>query len=69
MKVIGSIPKMEPVWELLLTVELLMQNNLFREAKQNWHLENPPKKTREGVFVQLYMVMAMKALTSAFLMW
>lgn len=24
MKVIGSIPKMEPVWELLLTDELLM---------------------------------------------
>lgn len=47
----------------------LMENNLFREAKQNWYLEDPPKKTREGVFVQVYMVMAMKALTKAFLMW
>lgn len=47
----------------------LMENNLFRETKQNWHLEEPPKKTREGVFVQVYMVMAMKALTKAFLMW
>jgi Transposase DDE domain len=47
----------------------LMENNLFREAKQNWYLEDPPKKTRAGVFVQVYMVMAMKALTSAFLMW
>jgi hypothetical protein len=47
----------------------LIENNLFRETKQNWHLEDPPKKTREGVCVQVYMVMAMKALTKAFLMW
>jgi hypothetical protein len=47
----------------------LIENNLFRDTKQNWHLEHPPKKTKEGVFVQVYMVMAMKALTSAFLMW
>jgi len=47
----------------------LIENNLFRETKQNWHLLHPPKKSREGVFVQVYMVMAMKALTTAFLMW
>ena len=47
----------------------LMENNLFRETKQGWYLEEPPKKSREGVFVQVYMVMAMKALTKAFLMW
>ncbi len=47
----------------------LIENNLFRETKQDWHLEDPPKKTREGVFVQVYLVMAMKALTQAFLMW
>jgi hypothetical protein len=47
----------------------LIENNLFRETKQNWHLQDPPKKTREGVFVQVFMVMAMKALTKAFLMW
>ncbi len=47
----------------------LIENNLFRETKQDWYLEDPPKKTREGVFVQVYMVMAMKALTKAFLMW
>jgi hypothetical protein len=47
----------------------LIENNLFRETKQDWHLEEAPKKTREGVFVQVYMVMAMKALTKAFLMW
>src|SRR4030065_161243 len=29
----------------------LMENNLFRETKQNWHLEEAPKKTREGVVV------------------
>jgi hypothetical protein len=47
----------------------LIENNLFRDTKQNWHLEDPPKKSRAGVFVQVYMVMAMKALTKAFLMW
>jgi hypothetical protein len=47
----------------------LIENNLFRETKQDWYLEDPPKKTREAVFVQVYMVMAMKALTKAFLMW
>jgi len=47
----------------------LIENNLFRETKQDWYLEDPPKKTREGVFVQVYVVMAMKALTKAFLMW
>jgi hypothetical protein len=47
----------------------LIENNLFRDTKQNWCLENPPKKTREGVWVQVYTVMAMKALTTAFLIW
>ena len=47
----------------------LMENNLFREVKQNWHFEHPPKKCKEGVFVQVYTVMAMKALTTAFLKW
>jgi hypothetical protein len=47
----------------------LIENNLFRETKQDWYLEDSPKKTREGVFVQVYVVMAMKALTKAFLMW
>ena len=47
----------------------LIENNLFREVKQKWHFECPPKKTREGVYVHVYMVMAMKALTSAFLKW
>jgi len=47
----------------------LIENNLFRETKQNWHLEHPPKKTKEGVYIQTYMAMAMKALTTAFLKW
>jgi len=46
-----------------------MENNLFRELKQNWHLEHPPKKTKEGVSIQTYTTMAMKALTTAFLTW
>jgi hypothetical protein len=47
----------------------LMENKLFREVKQNWHFQHPPKKTTEGVYVQAYMTMAMKALTTAFLKW
>ena len=47
----------------------LMENNLFKELKQNWHLEHPPKKTKEGVYIQTYTSMAMKALTTAFLTW
>jgi hypothetical protein len=47
----------------------LMENKLFREVKQNWHFEHPPKKTKEGVYIQTYMTMAMKALTTAFLKW
>jgi len=47
----------------------LMENKLFREVKQNWHFQHPPKKTREGVYVQAYMTMGMKALTTAFLKW
>ena len=47
----------------------LMENKLFREVKQNWHFEHPPKKTKEGVYVQVYMIMALKALTTAFLKW
>jgi hypothetical protein len=47
----------------------LMENKLFREVKQNWHFQHPPKKTREGVYIQSYMTMAIKALTTAFLKW
>jgi hypothetical protein len=47
----------------------LIENNLFRETKQNWHLEHPPKKTKQGVYIQTYMTMSMKALTTAFLKW
>jgi hypothetical protein len=47
----------------------LIENKLFREVKQNWHFEHPPKKTKEGVYIQAYMTMGMKALTTAFLKW
>jgi hypothetical protein len=47
----------------------LMENKLFREVKQNWHFEHPPKKSKQGVYIQTYMTMAMKALTTAFLKW
>lgn len=47
----------------------LIENNLFRETKQNWCLQDPPQKSKEGVWVQVYLVMAMKALSTAFLLW
>jgi len=47
----------------------LIENNLFRDTKQNWCLQHPPKKSKQGVWVQVYVVMAMKALSTAFLMW
>jgi len=47
----------------------LMENKLFREVKQNWYFEHPPQKTKEGVYIQTYMTMGMKALTTAFLKW
>jgi len=47
----------------------LIENNLFRDTKQNWCLQHPPKKSKEGVWVQVYVVMAMKALSTAFRMW
>jgi hypothetical protein len=47
----------------------LIENNLFKDTKQNWHLLHPPKKSERGVIVQVYLVMAMKAATSAFLIW
>jgi len=47
----------------------LMENKLFREVKQNWHFEHPPKKSKAGVYIQTYMTMGMKALTTAFLKW
>jgi len=47
----------------------LMENKLFREVKQNWYFEHPPKKTKEGVYIQTYMTMGLKALSTAFLKW
>lgn len=47
----------------------LIENKLFREVKQNRHFEHPPKKTKHGVYVQVYVTMAMKSLTTAFLKW
>ena len=47
----------------------LMENKLFREVKQNWHFEHPPKKTKKGVYIQTYITMGLKALTTAFLKW
>ena len=38
-------------------------------SHEAWSHEHPPKKTKEGVHIQVYMTMAMKALTTAFLKW
>jgi hypothetical protein len=47
----------------------LFENRVFRDTRQDWCLEHPPRKTKEGVWVQVDVVMAMKALSNAFLMW
>lgn len=44
----------------------LIENQLFREAKQAWFLEQFPRKTREGVTVHAYLTFTVMALTRAF---
>jgi hypothetical protein len=47
----------------------MYETSLFQDTKQSWCLEHPPRKTKEGVWVQVDVVMAMKALSTAFLVW
>ncbi len=43
--------------------------NFFERLNKTGTLSILPKKTKEGVYIQIYMAMGMKALTTAFLKW
>lgn len=44
----------------------LIENTLFREGKQAWHLEKSPKKTAAAVTAHVLMTFAVLALTTAY---
>lgn len=43
-----------------------IENGVFREGKQDWSLERPPKKTEAGVMAHVYLTLAAIALTRCF---
>jgi hypothetical protein len=46
----------------------LIENGLFREGKQAWSLEHPPKRSEAGVTVHVYLTYAAMALTRCYKM-
>jgi hypothetical protein len=46
----------------------LIENELNREAKQTWFIENPPQKSEEGIKLHIYFVVIAMAMTSVFRM-
>lgn len=46
----------------------LIENGLFREGKQAWSLENPPKRSEAGVTVHVYLTYVAMALTRCYRM-
>lgn len=44
----------------------LIENGIFREAKQDWSLERPPQKNAAGVTVHVYMTLAAMALVRCY---
>ena len=44
----------------------LIENNVFREQKQDWLLQRPPKKTEAGVIVHVYLALVAMALVRYF---
>ncbi len=44
----------------------LIENQLFREAKQAWYLHHYPRKTARGVMAHAYLTFTVMALTRAF---
>ena len=47
----------------------IIENLLFRENKQGWHLEFPPKRTTEAMVAHVMLTMATYALTMAYRDW
>jgi len=46
-----------------------IENGLFREAKQAWYVERPPKNTKNGFRSHVYLTLLLMALTTAFRVW
>jgi hypothetical protein len=46
-----------------------IENGLFREAKQAWFIERPPKNTKNGFRSHVYLTLLLMALTTAFRVW
>jgi hypothetical protein len=46
-----------------------IENSLFREAKQAWFIQQPPRNTSDGFRAHAYLTIITMALTSAFQAW
>ena len=46
-----------------------IENSVFRESKQSWHLKRPPANTKAGFLVHAYLTILTMALTTAFRDW
>lgn len=46
-----------------------IENSLFRESKQGWHLKRPPVNTKAGFLVHAYLTILTMGLTTAFRDW
>lgn len=47
----------------------MIENTLFREGKQGWHLESIPQKTQRAAVAHIFVTFAMVALTTAYREW
>lgn len=47
----------------------LIENTLFREGKQGWHLEHIPQKTQRAAVAHIFITFTMMALTMAYRLW
>jgi hypothetical protein len=50
-------------------VRSLIENGLFREGKQPWHLEHAPMKTEAAVVVHVVFTLAVMGLATAYRLW
>ena len=46
-----------------------IENSLFRESKQGWHLKRPPENSKAGFRIHAYLTILTMALTTAFRDW
>jgi len=46
-----------------------IENSMFREAKQAWFIERPPKNSKAGFQIHVYLTVLLMALTTAFQTW